>query len=695
MADEKEWTIMVYMAGDNNLNLEMVYALEKIKAVVNDNKNINLYVYFDGASSDVPTLYCDFSDPVSPFHQSYKIKNKLIDVHKRSNENLSSNENSAAVNNLINFVDWCVKKDVYAADDGTIVDDRKDKKYAFIFSGHSFGFLNWGLFKDDKSNYTMTHAKLKYAFERITSPKKVLLEKAEGKDWSDEYLKEKTSEILGKRLDLLGFDSCVMSTLEIGSQFQAIAKTMVASEGSIPNAGWNYTEILLGKINKNPLSEAKEIAASFVYEFIKKQNKFALADISVDIAAWDLEVLSKLEDSFGELVSNLLECFKDKNSFVYNPMRRLLVYAHWRCQTYLFEQHVDLGDFCGQLVEEIGYLKNEITEKDITPILDVEKSCVRVIESIRECVLINGFSGSDFQFSKGISLFFPWSLISYNCARKDYEKLSFIYKNDAGRIWNEFLQKFLSEVTMRESAPLTPTDKDGNILPSKDLVSVVYQSYKYLVDASDNQDSDVSEIQDKTKQPPDGTKQPPDGTKQPPDGSKQPPDGSKQPPDGSKLFGALNVFLSSFKILKNFESNWNHSGFTSNKILFKSKPAVDNQAAFKPSGDEFEILIPGVIGIQKMGDVPPRLEALGQIHPNVDIQKYLVLLEKLKDNSDEQTNFEVVKELSRSKLFNSIEIKEEELESDLKNAFSKSIASISDIKIKEEMLKNLAVTQLK
>ena len=27
----KEWTIMVYMAGDNNLNVEMVYALEQLK----------------------------------------------------------------------------------------------------------------------------------------------------------------------------------------------------------------------------------------------------------------------------------------------------------------------------------------------------------------------------------------------------------------------------------------------------------------------------------------------------------------------------------------------------------------------------------------------------------------------------------------------------------------------------------------
>lgn len=271
---EKEWTIMVYMAGDNNLSVEMVYALEQIKAVTKENKNVNLFVYFDGLSSDVPTLYCDFSDHNSPvnFYQSYKIKNKLIDVDD------IFNENSAAVNNIINFVDWCVKKDS--------VEKRKDKKYAFIFSGHSIGFLNWGLFKDEKADYYMTHSKLKYMFERITSTGEDLLKKAAAdedkyqkifkKPWSEKYRKERTTEILGKSLDLLGFDSCVMSTLELGSQFKEFAKTMVASQGSIPTAGWNYAQILLGRIKDNPKSSAKDTAVSFVDEFIKQQNKFAL-----------------------------------------------------------------------------------------------------------------------------------------------------------------------------------------------------------------------------------------------------------------------------------------------------------------------------------------------------------------------------------------------------------------------------------
>ena len=31
--NQKEWTIMIYMAGDNNLAVDMAYAMEQIKSV--------------------------------------------------------------------------------------------------------------------------------------------------------------------------------------------------------------------------------------------------------------------------------------------------------------------------------------------------------------------------------------------------------------------------------------------------------------------------------------------------------------------------------------------------------------------------------------------------------------------------------------------------------------------------------------
>lgn len=683
---EKEWTIMVYMAGDNNLNTEMVYALEQLKEVAKDNGKINLYVYFDGISSAVPTLYCDFSefcessDPNCPvnFYQSYKIKNKLIDVDD------NFNENSAAVNNIINFVDWCVKKDT--------VEQIKEKKYAFIFSGHSFGFLNWGLFRDEKADYYMTHAKLKYMFERITSTEEDLKIKAEadedkhkreyGKPWSDKRRKERTTVILGKSLDLLGFDSCVMSTLELGSQFRKFAKTMVASEGSIPTAGWNYAQILLGRIRKYPKSEGKAIAVSFVDKFIKQQNKFALADISVDISAWDLTRLPELEDHFADLVTNLLECFRYKKSVIYNQMKRLLTYAHWQCQTYMFEQHIDLGDFCQILILEIDLLKQEVAAADISPIINVSQSCKKVIDSISDCVLITGFSGSDFQFSKGISLFFPWSLASYDSARNDYEKLSFIKKNYSGIKWNEFLETYLSDISLRQSIPLTQIDENGNLISS----SVIYESYANM-DDSNAMPSDTSEE--------DG-RQPPNSGRQPPNSGRQPPNSGRQPPNSGRMLGDMNIFLSRFMKLKNFQFNWNRTGFTSKHVIFKPTRTSDmpSQDIQYPDGT-IVVDIPKPRNILKQIEVTLfKLYEVGKTYSE-NIEEYIELLKEIFQNTDEPTIVKILGDLNNSNLLNSQEFNEEEFRNNLVDAFSKAIVSIRDTKLKEEIWGNFDKINLK
>jgi hypothetical protein len=54
--NQKEWTIMIYMAGDNNLAVDMAYAMEQIKSVAGSRADSpNLFVYYDGNSPAIPT----------------------------------------------------------------------------------------------------------------------------------------------------------------------------------------------------------------------------------------------------------------------------------------------------------------------------------------------------------------------------------------------------------------------------------------------------------------------------------------------------------------------------------------------------------------------------------------------------------------------------------------------------------------
>jgi hypothetical protein len=91
---------------DNNLAVDMAYAMEQIKAVAEQGTDSpNLFVYYDGNSPAIPTLYCDFSEPGNPrYVRSYKVPDKLYAIAKKENEN------AADQRSIVNFVDWCLNK---------------------------------------------------------------------------------------------------------------------------------------------------------------------------------------------------------------------------------------------------------------------------------------------------------------------------------------------------------------------------------------------------------------------------------------------------------------------------------------------------------------------------------------------------------------------------------------------------------
>jgi hypothetical protein len=608
------WTVMCYLAGDNNLSTDMAYTVEQIQSVAKDNPNVDLYVYFDGYSRNVPTLYCDFSDHSGPvkYFKSSGIANKLI-KRARKNKNVF-NENSASMNNIINFVNWCVEKDKDVQVGSRKVDRRKSKKYALVISGHSFGFSNWALFKDENADFHMTLARLRWLFERIslTGPELRKLELSNNRNRkkgtrgiSADRFRERTKEILGKPLDLLGFDSCEMSKIEIGSEFAGLAKTLVASEGSVPNAGWNYAQILLGRLKGAESTDELKVAAGFVESFVKQQNKFAIADLSVDMTAWDLSKLRPLESAIGELATNLLAALDKRNRFVFHQMKRVLTHVHWRSQTYSFEQNVDLGDLCDQLSSELELLKSEIDPSVFGRFQKVLNSCNKVRSALKNVVLLCGFSGSDFQYSKGISIFFPWSWDCYESTKEDYRKLHFIRREDTGEKWDDFLRCYLGNATWRPSNRLTPADEDGNFMIDPSNPSVVYVSYRFVNPKSAELLADG--WLDGEKRPPDGPKRPPDGPKRPPDGPRRPPDGPKRPPDGPKGLnnaissGNMSTFLSRFLKMKNVGTYWNRTGFVSSRVDFNSEEASDRgRRGTRASGKLMTVDVPVPTGIQKL-----------------------------------------------------------------------------------------------
>src|SRR5262245_12773339 len=78
--------------------------------------------------------------------------------------------------------------------------------------------------------------------------------------------------LLGQeKLDVIGFDACLMSMIETGYALREVAQVMVASQELEPGDGWNYA-LWLKKLVDNPTMDAKQLGQALVASYREAYN---------------------------------------------------------------------------------------------------------------------------------------------------------------------------------------------------------------------------------------------------------------------------------------------------------------------------------------------------------------------------------------------------------------------------------------
>ena len=83
----------------------------------------------------------------------------------------------------LNFIDWCVNTVEVENEDGEITFGRRAQRYALIFSGHSLGFQDIGLFKDETTGKSMKMDEFYRVLRRVTDPAEMLGKKKTPMEW--------------------------------------------------------------------------------------------------------------------------------------------------------------------------------------------------------------------------------------------------------------------------------------------------------------------------------------------------------------------------------------------------------------------------------------------------------------------------------------------------------------------------------
>lgn len=430
----KKWTVMFYLAGDNNLSEDMITSLKGMQTAMtpkNSDEQINLIAIYDSGYPTVKiTTYC-----FTHANSSMALKDCAVEIKP-----VQTTGKKARNDEVLYIVDF-----VNSVADNP---DWKAENYALIMSGHSDAILGKTMFRDSNPDTKMN---LSYLGNILT-----IAEKSLGAD---------------RNFDVLGFDSCMMGMLEVGCELKDAADFLITSQGFAPTDGWAYDEILKNLVAANGNLDARTFSESIVNNQIEFSKNYTVGGRSMTLSAVDLseaenlkKLLNNLAKNFNQILNAPIEAGKktsaekaQANAVVLDTVKNLIQESHYYSQTYLHEQAADILDFVNSLSsncelkkKELEIMFGEIPQKGAAGLLEkkldqIQKSCKEIQDHIKEYVLINRACGAEYQFSEGVSVFFPWTLLALNMIYWQYKKLKFA-KN--GNDWLKFIEKFV-QITLR------------------------------------------------------------------------------------------------------------------------------------------------------------------------------------------------------------------------------------------------------
>jgi clostripain len=224
------WTIMVYMSADNNLEEAGVHDLNEMEVAGSTDK-VNIVAQMDRADG-YDTTNGDWTTT-----KRFLVQKDDLNGEIASKEIMDLNETDMGdPNTLSNFTIWAI-------------DNYPAEKYALILWDHGGAF--WGVDWDDDPNGT---AQPGYTSDWLSMP-----------DLTAALFN--ITAHLGRKIDLMGFDACLMADFDVIFQLRSYTDYTVASGYVEPGEGWPYDWILPKLVDK-PDMDARELGKIICDDYV-------------------------------------------------------------------------------------------------------------------------------------------------------------------------------------------------------------------------------------------------------------------------------------------------------------------------------------------------------------------------------------------------------------------------------------------
>lgn len=262
----KEWTVLVYLNADNDLYRFSFLNMAQMEAV-GSTAGMNVVVQLDPEQNGAQTTRYFVTRNPNPVNGT--ITSQIIEQMPETD--------MGNPKTLSEFLVWGVQK--YPA-----------KKYAVIIWNHGNGWQ--GISYDDNPKSHLTMPELRSGFEAMN----VAISQQRG------------ARNRAPQIDLVNFDACIMSALEVGYEMKDVAKYMVGSQFNEPGEGENYT-LFLTPVAAKPTITPRELAEVMVYQYSLNYKGRS----EINYAAVDLSRINNFVAAFNQTV-NVTNASPSKNN---------------------------------------------------------------------------------------------------------------------------------------------------------------------------------------------------------------------------------------------------------------------------------------------------------------------------------------------------------------------------------------------
>lgn len=407
---------MVFMERNNELDSFGALNIKQMKAI-GSNKHINIIVY----------MHC----------RENKIKKTKVLFIKKNDAILLKEEpeNTRTFNIQEELVAFC----------NTTIKNYPAEHYSLIFWNHGTGAtepcqknIASNLFalafaKQYSHTQHTTHLLRNIEIKKQHTLKGLCFDDSAGKFLSEKQLQEALASICAtsldnKKFDLIGFDACLMSMVEVGSAIKNYASFMVGSQEVELGTGWNYARVLAPFLQE--LISPKTLCQHIVQSYAKTYK----ATDDYTFSAINLSLLLDLEKNIHSVAQQLILLIKKQGNDTFFNALRASRNKHY-CTHFDDPDFIDLQHFYHNLLDNTAQIN--ITNKQNNNMLRQLRSDLFYGQTLLGQIIFANKAGPKKSRASGLSIYFPEKHI-----HASYHKSAFTLSNQT---WINFLQTYLSQ----------------------------------------------------------------------------------------------------------------------------------------------------------------------------------------------------------------------------------------------------------